>query len=245
MIRRTPHVRALDQRVPEPESRRPKGIRHRRIHAHIVPPKVLALRGQLQIEQSAHLAPHHQRQKLAVRDVLHHGAHDASRLLEQLLIGPVRIEACQLAGESIVLGHPDLMEREQAWLLATASIAAANALVGQRLALAHVLGAAAVAAVVHATVAERAHRVGGARRAGVDGRGVQKGGDLVGLLAPRERTVWTHGGRGAQELQAAQAERSEPRIVVGHGNGQAGGVLEVVVGLAVTATGNGAVDASV
>lgn len=242
MIRRTPHIGTLDQRVPEPEGRRRERIRHRRIHLHIVSFVVLSVRHQLQVEQSAHLATDHHRHELTVRDVLHHCADNAARLLEQLLVAPVAVHAAQLLGQPIVLAHPHVVHGQQAGLLAAAAVPGADALVGQRVPPAHVLPRI-TAAKVQLAIAERAHRVGGALGARIDGGRVQVRRDLVGLFAPRQRTVGAQRGRRAQELEAPQTEWRQPRIVVGHTDGQTGGMLEVVR-TGVTAARNGAVDAS-
>src|SRR5699024_4221936 len=57
----------------------------------------------------------------------HHSADNASSFLEQLLIVPVRVENGQLAGNLVVLSHPQRVHHRQLQLFIGASISSVEA----------------------------------------------------------------------------------------------------------------------
>lgn len=177
-----PHVRAVDERVAEPEGGGRKLVRHGRVHVGIVVPIVPA-RLQLQVKQPADLLPEHQRQKLPVGDVLEQCADDAPRLLVHLLVAPVRVNVGEPRRDLVVLVHPYHVHHQQARLLAAPAVAGPYALIGKRRPKADVFVGWPAPKQQHA-VAKDPCIVGRARIARVDGRCVQEGGGLVGLLAP-------------------------------------------------------------
>jgi len=103
--------------------------------------------------------------------------------------------------------------------------------------LAHILGGITTS-IDEQAVPEDSGIVRGLGTVRVNGRGVDVGGHLVGLLPPGEYAVASLGRSRPQELQTAHLERRQPRIVQRHFDGKTGG-MEV---LAATATRYGTID---
>lgn len=178
-----PHVRTLYQRVPKSERRCREFVRHGWVYAWVVS-RVEPAGIQLEVEQMAHFLAQHDREELPVGDVLEHGSDDSPSFLVQFLVAPVRVDVRELGCDLVVLVDPDHVEHQQSRLFATSGIPGANALVGECRPEADVF-AGRSPSEQEQPVSEDSCVVGGSRVAGVDGRGVDVRGDLVGLLAPR------------------------------------------------------------
>ena len=66
-------------------------------------------------------------QELVEADVLDHADDDVARLLEQLLVVPVRVDLRQLGGDQVVLTHPQRVLTGQDELLVDSDLAAVEA----------------------------------------------------------------------------------------------------------------------
>ncbi|KAI8045291.1 hypothetical protein M5D96_001471 [Drosophila gunungcola] len=229
-------VGILDQRVAKTEGGRCEGVGHRGIHLGTVP-LVVAGGHQFQVEELGHLAAQDDGQELAEGDVLEHGAHNASRLLVDLLIAPMGIQLTQLQRNPVVFAHPNVVHGQQSRLLSASPISRPDALGRNGTPLAHVLGGIPTP-VDEQPVPEHPGIVRGLGAVRVNGRGVDERGHLVGLFPPGQHTVASLGRSRSEEFQTAHLERRQPRIVQGHFDGKAGG-MEV---LAAAATGYGTID---
>ena len=61
----------------------------------------------------AHAGSQHNGDPLGVHDVLHHGPHDGTRLLEDELVRGVGAAVLQLGGEDVVVAHEDSVQEGQ------------------------------------------------------------------------------------------------------------------------------------
>lgn len=66
---------------------------------------------------------HDRGQPLVVDDVLYNAGDDLARLLEQRLVVPGRIDACQVHGDSIVLAYEERVNADEAEIVARAALA--------------------------------------------------------------------------------------------------------------------------
>lgn len=166
----------------EPESGGSEGIRYRRIHTRIVAVEV-ATSLQCQFEQAAHFSTQDQWKEFPVGDMLNHCSDDSSRLLVQLLVTPVRVQASQLPGDSIVLCHPRRVHRHQSRLFATSLVPRSNTMRSQCSPQTDVI-AWRSSSEDQFTVTEYSITVRRPGVAGVNGGCVQVGSGLIELFTP-------------------------------------------------------------
>ncbi len=74
-----------------------------------------------------HLLAEDHGEKLVVGDVLHEGGHDVSRLLEDGLVAPVRVQLLELATDAVVLAHHQRVHQGQHSLLVHPGVAGKEA----------------------------------------------------------------------------------------------------------------------
>ena len=181
-------------------------------------------------------------QELVVGDVLDHGGDDVAGLLEQSLVVPVGVDLSQLLGNQVVLTDEKSVSDGQNGLFVDARIT------GQETVNVFAWTDATLVGFLQLEWQQRLHvellkdgqhlelaGLEGSQRVldlvvvGVDGAGIQEGGDLVEAVSGSQTAVVTQTGLGTDEVHATLAVLGEEVVVGWDLDGEAVGVSPAAV----------------
>lgn len=214
----------------KPESCRGESIDDSWIYGRIIAVPIAVFLGQ-QAELLHHFFTQNDRQELVVRDVLDDGDVDATRLLEQSFVVPVRVDLRELGGQSVVLARHQRVHAREYKLLVHANLSrleAEHAFVGSGAAL---VGVVELQREKILQTILREHRVHSQKSAEAGSQlsrellvdtvnriAVDDRGQRVELSARSQFAAGARRWEGANEVDALDIEQAIEVVVVGNSN---------------------------